>query len=65
MIDLTHNRYSSNFRTNGRGQYRGIEYELQHMGLQWRIRSGVGQFFGETSSYAMMRFKQVVDSTVG
>ena len=65
MIDLTHNRYSSNFRTNGRGQYRGIEYELQHMGLQWRIRSGVGQFFGETSSNAMMRFKQVVDSTVG
>lgn len=63
MLDLTTNRYSSQFRTNGRGEYRGVEYELQHMGLQWRIRSGLGQFFGETSGDAMARFKQVVDST--
>lgn len=65
MLDLSTNRYSSEYRTNGRGDYKGIEYELQHMGLQWRIRSKVGQFFGETSSEAMMKFKQVADSTVG
>lgn len=59
MLDLTHNRYSSQFRTNGRGEYRGVEYELQHMGLQWRIRSGIGQFFGETSGDAIQAAKVV------
>lgn len=65
MLDLKTNRYSSEYRTNGRGDYKGIEYELQNMGLLWRIRSKVGQFFGETSSEVMMKFKQVADSTKG
>lgn len=63
MLDLTTNRYSSQYRTNGLGEYRGVKYELQNMGLQWRLRSGIGQFFGETSGDAMARFKQVVDSS--
>jgi len=65
MFDLTTNRYSSQYRENGIGEYRNVKYELKNMGRLWRIRSGVGQFFGETSSDAMVRFKQVVDSTVG
>jgi hypothetical protein len=65
MFDLTTNRYSSHYRENGIGEYRGVKYELKNMGLLWRIRSGVGQFFGETSSDAMIRFKQIVDSNVG
>ena len=59
---MIHNRYSSEYRTNGVGEYRGVQYELKNMGRLWRIRSKLGQFFGETSSEAMSQFKMVADS---